>query len=112
MAKKKQKAIKVFDDLRQGLADAQAYERGEKVDLRVTEFAAPPKPKKPREIREIRESLQASQAAFAQFLCVSRKAVESWEQGVRRPRNTALRLLDIAKNNPRVLLATRTTRSK
>jgi putative transcriptional regulator len=112
MAKRKQKAVKIFDDLRQALSDAQAYERGGEVDLRVTEFAPAPKPKRPREIREIRESLHASQAAFAQFLCVSRKAVESWEQGTRRPQNTALRLLDIAKDNPKVLIASRKTRKK
>jgi len=112
MVKTKKKVINTFDDLRQSLADAQAYERGEEVDLRVMEIAAPPKPMKPNEIRRVRESLHASQAAFAHFLCVSPKAVQSWEQGIRRPRNTALRLLDIAKKNPKLLLATAKSRAK
>jgi len=112
MAKTKKKVINIFDDLRQSLADAQAYERGEKVDLRVMEIAAPPKPMKPNEIRKVRESLHASQTAFALFLCVSPKAVQSWEQGIRRPQSTALRLLDIAKKNPKFLLATASARSK
>jgi len=103
MAKKRMK-LNVYDDLRQSLADAQAYERGGRVDLRVTEVPAPPKPLKPSEIRDIRENLHASQAVFAHFLCVSPKAVQSWEQGVRRPQSTALRLLTIAKKNPQVLL--------
>ena len=106
MAKTKKKVVNIFDDLRQSLGDAQAYERGEAVDLRVMETAAPPKPMKPHEIRKIRESLHASQTAFAHFLCVSPKAVQSWEQGIRRPQSTALRLLDIAKKNPKFLLAT------
>jgi putative transcriptional regulator len=96
--------VNVYDDLRQSLAGAQAYERGGRVDLRVTEVPPPPKPLKPGEIRDIRESLHASQAVFAHFLCVSPKAVQSWEQGVRRPQSTALRLLIIAKKNPQVLL--------
>jgi putative transcriptional regulator len=98
--------VNIADDLRQSLTDAMAYERGEQVDLRTTELVAAPKPMKPQEIREIRESLHASQAVFARFLCVSPKAVQSWEQGARRPQSTALRLLTIAKKNPRVLLQT------
>ena len=97
--------VNIYDDMRQSLADALAYERGQKVDLRVTEIPAPPKALKPREIRHIRESLHASQAVFAHFLCVSPKAVQSWEQGSRRrPQSTARRLLMIAKKNPTALL--------
>lgn len=102
MAKKKK--VKIFEELRESLVDARAYEHGEEVDLRVTHFAAPPKPMKPDEIRAIRKSLHASQSSFAHFLCVSPKAVQSWEQGLRRPQNTALRLLTIAKKNPKVLV--------
>ncbi|HTW24559.1 MAG TPA: helix-turn-helix domain-containing protein [Candidatus Baltobacteraceae bacterium] len=104
MAKSKKIKVNVYEDLRQSLADALAYERGEPVDLRVTEVPAPPKPMKPEEIRQVRKSLNASQAAFANFLCVSTKAVQAWEQGLRRPRSTALRLLNIAKRNPKALL--------
>ena len=103
MAKSKTK-VNIYSDMRQALADALAYERGERVDLRATEMPAPPKPMKPEEIRHVRESLNASQAVFATFLCVSTKAVQAWEQGLRRPQSTALRLLNIAKRNPKVLL--------
>jgi DNA-binding transcriptional regulator YiaG len=96
--------VKIYDDMRQSLADALAYERGERVDLRVTEIPSPPKPMKPEEIRKIRLTLAASQARFAQYLCVSTNTVQSWEQGARRPQSTALRLLTIAKKNPQVLL--------
>ena len=86
------------------MSDPLAFERGQGVDLRVTEIPAPPKPMKPHEIRRVRESLHASQVVFASFLCVSTKAVQAWEQGVRRPRSTALRFLEIAKKNPAILL--------
>jgi putative transcriptional regulator len=59
---------------------------------------------KPAEIRQMRESLNASQPVCASFLCVSSKAVQAWEQGLRGPRRTALRLLTIAKSNPAILL--------
>lgn len=104
MAKKKRVKVNIYNELRRSLNDALAYERGEQIDLRATEMPAPPKPMKPEEIRRIRESLHASQAVFATFLCVSPKAVQAWEQGLRRPRNTALRLLGIAKKNPAILL--------
>ncbi len=104
MAKAKKIKVNIYDDMRRSLADALAYERGQEVDLRVTTIPAPRKRLKPQEIRHIRESLHASQAIFAHFLCVSPKAVQSWEQGSRRPQSTALRLLAIAKKNPAALL--------
>ncbi len=106
MARSKKIKVNIYNDMRQALTDALAYERGQAVDLRATEVPAPPKPMKPEEIRHVRESLNASQVVFASFLCVSTKAVQAWEQGLRRPRSSALRLLDIAKRNPSVLLKT------
>lgn len=106
MAKSKKIKVRIYDDMRQSLADALAYERGQAVDLRTTEVPAPPKPMKPEEIRHVRQSLNASQEVFARFLCVSTKAVQAWEQGLRRPQSAALRLLDIAKRNPSVLVKT------
>lgn len=103
----KRKKMKIYGDLRQSLKDALDFERGEPIDLRATEIPAPPKAIKPAEIRKIRENLNASQVVFARFLCVSPKAVQAWEQGVRRPQSSALRLLELAKNNPEVLLVVR-----
>lgn len=75
--------VNIYDDMRQSLGDAIAYERGQQVDLRVSEMPAPPKRMKPKEIRNLRLRLHASQVMFANFLCVSPKAVQSWEQGIR-----------------------------
>ncbi len=96
--------VNIFEDMREALRDAAAYEQGEAVNLRVTRI--PPRPKRisPHEVRRIRQALKASQALFATYLNVSPNAVRSWEQGTRRPRQAALKLLTIAKKNPKALL--------
>lgn len=96
--------VNIFEDLRESLKDALAYEKGHTVNLRVTELPAPPRQISPKEIRGIRQTLNASQAVFASYLNVSPNAVRSWEQGTRRPQNAALKLLAIAKRNPKALL--------
>jgi len=98
--------VNVFDDLRQSLVDAGAFERYKRVNLRITEIPSPPAPLKPAEIRKIRLALNASQALFARFLNVSLNTVESWEQGVRQPDKAALKLLIIAKKHPEAVLST------
>jgi putative transcriptional regulator len=95
---------KLFGDLRAALQDALQYERGRKLDLRVTAIPEPAKSMPPGRIRKIRTSLHASQTQFARLLNVSTNTVESWEQGVRRPRQAALKLLLIADRNPQALL--------
>ncbi|HKM80926.1 MAG TPA: hypothetical protein VJY15_08185 [Candidatus Acidoferrum sp.] len=96
--------VNIFDDMREALQDAAAYERGEAVNLRVTRLPARPRQISPKEVRRIRQTLNASQALFATFLNASPNAVRSWEQGKRRPRQAALKLLVIAKKNPKALL--------
>lgn len=71
----------------------------------MTEIPAPPRRMAPEEIRKIRLALNASQERFASLLNVSPKAVQSWEQGLRRPRSAALKLLALAKKDPHVLLS-------
>ena len=74
------------------------------LDLRAVELPAAPKPLKPAEIRALRASMNASQALFARLLNVSSNAVESWEQGIREPRQATLKLLHIARKSPGALL--------
>jgi putative transcriptional regulator len=102
MAKKR---VKIFRELQDSLRDALAYERGEKMDLRVTELPPAPRRLKPRDIREIRQALNASQVLFALYLNVSPNTIRSWEQGTRRPQGADLKLLAIARKNPQALLA-------
>jgi DNA-binding transcriptional regulator YiaG len=99
--------VKIFDDLKQALSDALDYEQGKKTALRVSQLPPPPKPLSPTQIRAIRQSFNVSQAGFARIINVSVNAVESWEQGVRRPREATLKLLAIAHQYPDVLLASK-----
>ncbi len=74
------------------------------LDLRSVEIPARPKPLKAAEIRAMRAAMNASQALFARLLNVSSNAVESWEQGLRQPRQATLKLLHIVRKNPSALL--------
>jgi len=96
--------VNILDDLREALRDAATFERGDALNLRVTRIPARPKQMPPKEVRRIRQALHASQSLFATYLNVSPNAVRSWEQGTRRPRQAALKLLTIAKKNPKALL--------
>jgi DNA-binding transcriptional regulator YiaG len=73
-------------------------------DLRSVAIPTRPRPLKPAEIRAMRTAMDASQALFARLLNVSSNAVESWEQGIRQPRQATLKLLHIARKNPAALL--------
>ena len=96
--------VNVFDDLRESLQDAIAFERGEQVDLRVVELPDPPRKLQARDIRNIRQSLNATQVVFATYLNVSPNTVRSWEQGTRRPHGADLRLLAVVRKNPKAIL--------
>jgi len=91
---------------RQGEIDKPSSEskKTDALDLRAVEIPPPPKPLKPAEIRALRASMNASQALFARLLNVSSNAVESWEQGIREPRQATLKLLHIARKSPGALL--------
>jgi putative transcriptional regulator len=98
------KKTRLFDELKSSLEEALNYEQGLPLDLRVTDIPPVAKSMSPAHIRQIRRSLRASQPVFAMLLNVSTNTVQSWEQGIRRPRKAALKLLSIARKNPRALL--------
>ncbi len=103
--KHRKKNVKAFADLKQSLQEALAWEEGKKPALRIAELPPPPKPLSPEQIRAIRQSFNVSQAVFARIINVSPNAVESWEQGIRHPREATLKLLTIAHTHPEVLLS-------
>ncbi len=103
MSKKNRKKKKNKDEQR--TVSSASEKSSIKLDLRSVELPARPKAMKPADIRSVRESLNASQALFARLLNVSSNAVESWEQGIREPRQATLKLLHIARRNPDVLLS-------
>lgn len=89
-------------------AHADHLEGKKKLNLRVTRLVlpAPLKRIKPNEIANIREALNVSQPVFAALLNVPLATARSWEQGRRKPSGAALRLLDLARQQPKILLAT------
>ena len=48
------------------------------------------------EIKTLRHRLRVSQPVFAVYLGVTKSTVSQWEQGLKKPRGPALRLLDLA----------------
>lgn len=85
---------KLFERLEGGLKEAIAHERGD-LALKVIriDIPKPPREYEPEDIRELRTRLHMSQTQFALLLSVSKKTVQGWEQGLRRPTSSAARLL-------------------
>lgn len=51
----------------------------------------------PAEIRRIRLKQRVSQPVFAAYLNVTKSTITQWEQGEKRPRGTALKLLELVE---------------
>ena len=99
---KKENVISVFEQIETGLKDSIAYSRGE-LSLVTTRVPAPPPTTNPRKIAALRRNLHMSQAVFAATLNVSKRTVQSWEQGLRQPSDASLRLLQIIGTQPNVV---------
>jgi len=56
------------------------------------------------DIAGIRQDLNVSQAVFADLLNVPKATAAAWERGARSPSGAAVRLLQIAKHQPKALL--------
>ena len=65
----------------------------------------PPKAMTADEIISLRKKkLKVSQAVFASLLNASPGAVKTWEQGIKIPNGATLRLLQIIRKQPEILL--------
>ena len=86
---------------------ADHLEGKKKLTMRITRVLLPSAIKRlrPKDIIGIREKLNVSQPVFAALLNVPVATARSWEQGKRKPSGAALRLLDIARQKPKILLA-------
>jgi len=96
------KKSNLFQDLKNGLQEAIAWEQG-KIDLRTTTLTLPEKPPKmtKKQIKDLRENtLKVSQPVFALILGVSPAAVKAWEQGLKQPSGTARRLMQLFGKDP------------
>ena len=79
----------------------------QKITLRTATMPLPPPVKSltPSQIRSIRKKLNVSQPVFAAMMNIPTVTAASWERGRRKPTGAALRLLDIARKHPEVLVA-------
>ena len=101
MSDKVQK-MSVFEQLQVGLEDSIAFSKGQ-ISLKTTELPAPPPRATGRTVARLRKRLRMSQAVFAATLNVSHKTIQSWEQGLREPSDTALRFLQVINEQPDVV---------
>jgi putative transcriptional regulator len=92
----------IFDELKTSLEDSIAFSQGE-LSLVTTTIPTPPPRREPAQIADLRHRLRMSQAVFAAVINVSPKTVQSWEQGVRRPSQAALRMLEVIDEDPGVV---------
>lgn len=93
------KDFDLFSELKQGLEEALAYQRGEEVPgLVVHERTAPDV-----NAAEVRKSLSLTQRAFAAVLGVSCRTVESWESGRSNPAPTARKLMYLIREDPSLI---------
>ena len=89
----------LFDDLKQGLEEAVAYEKGNGKAGVKTYMIMPIKRYSNKEIRDIRMRAGMTQSVFASYMGVSKKTIEAWECGRTHPTGPAFRLLDILAND-------------
>lgn len=88
--------VKMYKVLDEALSEALEYVRGNvKLPSKVVFIPDAPKLYKAKDIKNMRGKLQFSQKDFAAWLNVSLNTVQSWEQGIRKPNHSALRLLEI-----------------
>ncbi len=88
-------------------AFAEHLKGNRKLTLRTKTLLLPPraKPMTPAHVKAIRRRLNVSQPVFAALMNIPTVTAASWERGRRQPTGAALRLLDIARRHPEVLVA-------
>ena len=92
----------LFNDLKEGLEQAIAYEKGEG-EARVKTYTIEPVVHYDnKEIRDIRMKAGMTQKTFASYMGVSIKTVEAWECGRTNPTGPAFRLLYILKSSDKM----------
>lgn len=87
----------VYDSIMRGLAEAEAHLKGEDVPGLVVHIPAEI------DVAAIRQTTGLSQSKFADWIGVSKRTVENWEQGRRVPQGPARVLLAIIRKEPDVV---------
>jgi putative transcriptional regulator len=95
--------MSVYKSIMQGLDEAVKYQEG-KIDARRTKIAVKPVESfSSEDIKQIRKQVGLSQVLFASSLGVSKKTVEAWERGRNTPEGPSRRLLQLIRDNPRMI---------
>jgi putative transcriptional regulator len=89
---------KMFEDLRQGLAEVDAFLGGEKAGYKVTLPAEI-------DVKSIRKGLKMTQAGFSDTFGFSLDAVKHWEGGRRTPEASARAFLTVIARNPGAVIS-------
>jgi putative transcriptional regulator len=95
------KRLPVAEQIRKGLEEAIRHAKGE-ITLKTTTLELPDRPPEvgAAELTELRLASGMSQAVFARLLNVSTKTVQGWEQGLRKPSQATLRLIQVFRHDP------------
>jgi putative transcriptional regulator len=89
---------KMFEDLKQGLAEAGAFLDGETEGYKVTLPAEI-------DVKNIRKGLRMTQAGFSNTFGFSLDAVKHWEGGRRTPEAAARAFLTVIARNPQAVIS-------
>ena len=92
----------LFERLKAGLQEGIAHSKGE-LTLKTVSIPQAPPEIDGHTIAALRGQAGMSQAVFAKMLNVSPKAVQSWEQGMRKPSHAARRLIQVFSEHPQAL---------
>ena len=87
----------IFQELLESIREAGSILREEKAPSRVFSLEEP-------DIKAIRKRYNMSREKFAGLLGVSKRTLEGWEQGRRKPKGPARRLLQVAARHPEAVL--------
>lgn len=90
----------LFQELLQSVREMKAIRSGKAKPSRSFTFDTPA------ELSRVRSQLGVSQPLFARLLGISKKTLQNWEQGRRKPTGPAKVLLKVAARHPKLLLET------
>ena len=91
---RKTKKIDLYAEIKEGLEEMVAVEKGEREPMCVHRFFSR------EDIKALREKAGVSQRAFAAMLGVSSRTLQDWEQGRRTPTGPAMNLLRLYEAMP------------
>lgn len=96
---KKAKKTNLYEELKEGLEEMVAIEKGRKRPVRVHRYFSSS------DIKTLREKAGVSQRDFAAMLGVSLRTLQEWEQGRRTPTGPAMNLLRVYEAHPETVAA-------